>query len=593
MEKYRVRLKTGRVVGPFLENQVIEMRDKGFISGDEECQVYPTGDWLAVKTFSFWVNDSKSINPEATFVIDLAQLKDAQGPKNENIKAKEFNPESSLVNVDTEPLENPKHNKTQFREFDYKNAIEEIVDEPIPIPQKKVPTQTPKIDKSEKTIIRSLPTEDESERTVVRPLSSGKQAEDFDKTVVKTEAIKWKNEQEIEKQKKEELRKKIEIENKLREEEEKKNTFNLDTDSTQAISLSGLKGELHEEAVRSEHELIQIEEIVQTNKRKQQEKKESEERKDEEEDTKSQEIEVQKEKRKKIFLVLAILVVIAFLFPENKKEEKKAAVFVPLEPVIEFPVPFDMRDDQKFKTLTSTAFDKSKSGTYPDKVEAAKAFRLAYENNSSEKKTLTRMIRTYSELLPHSISFERDGGIVFKLMQAHRVLQDIDPDMALAAGLFYRSIEKKSAAHEVLDRFVRSGANNPTRELFAELLNSLVDQNIETKADEVASSLLKTSNRGIEVNLALINYYRYKNYPEKAKGIVEESLKEKPDSVPLLIAKGEFYLEEVNMKGLAEIYKKIGDLKAEQSKLYYGKLLEFKGFLLAFQNKPAEDRTGI
>lgn len=588
MEKYRVRLKTGRVVGPFLENQVIEMRDKGFISGDEECQVYPTGDWLAVKTFSFWVNDSKSINPEATFVIDLAQLKDAQGPKNENIKAKEFNPESSLVNVDTEPLENPKHNKTQFREFDYKNAIEEIVDEPIPIPQKKVPTQTPKIDKSEKTIIRSLPTEDESERTVVRPLSSGKQAEDFDKTVVKTEAIKWKNEQEIEKQKKEELRKKIEIENKLREEEEKKNTFNLDTDSTQAISLSGLKGELHEEAVRSEHELIQIEEIVQTNKRKQQEKKESEERKDEEEDTKSQEIEVQKEKRKKIFLVLAILVVIAFLFPENKKEEKKAAVFVPLEPVIEFPVPFDMRDDQKFKTLTSTAFDKSKSGTYPDKVEAAKAFRLAYENNSSEKKTLTRMIRTYSELLPHSISFERDGGIVFKLMQAHRVLQDIDPDMALAAGLFYRSIEKKSAAHEVLDRFVRSGANNPTRELFAELLNSLVDQNIETKADEVASSLLKTSNRGIEVNLALINYYRYKNYPEKAKGIVEESLKEKPDSVPLLIAKGEFYLEEVNMKGLAEIYKKIGDLKAEQSKLYYGKLLEFKGFLLAFQNKPAE-----
>ena len=592
MDKYRVRLKSGRVVGPFLSDQILEMRDKELISGSEQCQVYPTGDWLTVKDFAFWSSGNSKATSEATFVIDLTQLQNAPATNVESHSPAPTEPTAQAsIKMPEEQKENPKQNKTQFREFDYKNAIDEIDELPTPPapkpPQPKSITQN-SADKSEKTVIKALPKEDESEKTVVRSVGSAKASEDFDRTIVKTEAIRWKQEQEIENQKKEEIRKKIELENKAREEEEKKNKFNLDTDSTQAISLTSLKGKLHEEAVRAEHELVQIEEIVQTNKRKQQEKKESEELEEEEEESKAEEAEKQKEKKKKIILLLIVIVVVAFLFPEEKKEEKKAAVFVPLEPVIEFPVPFDLRDDQKHKTFLATGFDKSKSGTYSDKVEAAKAFRLAYENNSSDKKALTRMIRTYSELLPHSLSFERDGGIVFKLMQANRVLQDVDADMALGAGLFYRAIEKKGAAHEVLDRFVRSGANNPTRELFAELLNSLIDQNIEAKADEVAISLLKTTNRGIEVNLALVNYYRYKNYPEKAKAVIEESLREKPNSVPLLIAKGEFQLEDVDMKGLAEIYKKISSLNSEGSKLYHGKLLEFKGFILAFQNKPAE-----
>ncbi len=590
MDKYRVRLKTGRVVGPFLENQILEMRDKELIAGQEECQIYPTGDWLPIKNFTFWKSSTPLINSESTFVIDLSQLKDAtdNSQKKENSENKSDSYQSAAMPI--EVPEKAKENKTQFREFDYKNAIDEIDESPVVVSPKKAEKKSPPpVEKSERTIVKETPKiEEENEKTVVRSISNEKKVDDSDKTIVRTEAIKWKNEQEIDRLKKEEVRKKVELENKIREEDEKKNQFNLDTDSTQAISLVKLKGELNAEAIRTENELIQIEEIVQTNKRKQQEKKESEESKEEDEDEIREELEVKKEKKKKIILVAVVLVVVAFLFPEEKKVEKKDIVFTPLEPVIEFPVPFDLRDDQKYKTFLSTGFEKSKSGTYFDKVEAAKAFRLAYENNSSDKKTLTRMIRTYSELLPHSLSFERDGGVVFKLMQSNRVLQDIDADMALAAGLFYRSIDKKSAAHEVLDRFVRSGANNPTREIFAELLNSLVDQNIELKADEVAASLLKTTNRGIEVNLSLVKYYRYKNYPEKAKAVIEESLKEKPDSVPLLIAKGEFYIEESNMKGLAEIYKRIYELKSERSKLYHGKLLEFKGFILAFQNKPAE-----
>src|SRR5690606_14173249 len=119
-------------------------------------------------------------------------------------------------------------------------------------------------------------------------------------------------------------------------------------------------------------------------------------------------------------------------------------------------------------------------------------------------------------------------------------------------------------------------------------LIGLSDRNIEAKADEVAASLLKLDKRGVEITLALVDYYRYKNYPEKAREALDIGLRENASAVPLMISKGEFQLEAVDMKGLATTAKQIFELEAEKSKIYYGKLLEFQGFILAFQGKTAE-----
>ena len=600
MDKYRVRLKSGRVVGPFLKDQILEMRDKSIVSGEEECQIYPTGDWLLLKKFEFWGNESVKTQSDQTFVIDLSELQSKQ--KKENL-----NQEIGGMNLPPELSELEKNGKAQFREFEYRNMSEgENATPPPPRPAKVAKKEKIEEEKIENDIIVEekielqeeaspvfITDEDEIEKTVVRTLSAIREEEEFEKTIIKTEAIKWKQDQELENIKKDKLKKILEEEKIKNEEEEKKNHFNLNTDSTQAISLVKVQYELHQEALRTENELVQIEDIVKTNKRKQKEAKESIDQGEQDQIDLDLEVERKKEKKKKTILFLFVLIIVAILFPDEEKKVAQKIVFVPLEPQIEFPVPFDVRDDEKHKSFMAKAKERASTGKYYDKVEAAKAYRLAHENNSSDKESLKKIVRIYSELLPHSMQFERDGGVVFKLLQANRVLQDVDPDISLAAGLFYRAIDKKDAGHEVMDRYIKSGSNNPTRELFAEFLNSLIDQNKEKKADEVASSLLKTSNRGIEVNLALINYYRFKNYPEKAKLVIEESLNEKPDSVPLLIAKGEYLVEIADMNKLAEIYKKINELNSEQSKLYYGKLLEFKGFILAYQNKPAEAATAF
>ena len=51
-KKYRVKLSSGRIVGPFDAGQIGELYEKGHISGSELCQMFPGGDWRKVKDFS-------------------------------------------------------------------------------------------------------------------------------------------------------------------------------------------------------------------------------------------------------------------------------------------------------------------------------------------------------------------------------------------------------------------------------------------------------------------------------------------------------------------------------------------------------------
>ena len=62
MSQYRVRLQDDRVIGPFVEEQILELYFKDHIDGREHCQEFPAGDWLPLSEFSFWKNRPKNIN---------------------------------------------------------------------------------------------------------------------------------------------------------------------------------------------------------------------------------------------------------------------------------------------------------------------------------------------------------------------------------------------------------------------------------------------------------------------------------------------------------------------------------------------------
>ncbi|GAF93118.1 unnamed protein product, partial [marine sediment metagenome] len=52
IKKYRVKLVSGRVIGPFILGQLEGLFEKKRIKGDEECQLFPDGDWRPIKEYS-------------------------------------------------------------------------------------------------------------------------------------------------------------------------------------------------------------------------------------------------------------------------------------------------------------------------------------------------------------------------------------------------------------------------------------------------------------------------------------------------------------------------------------------------------------
>ena len=49
--KYRIKLKSGRIVGPFVPKQIGELYSKNHIDGTEDAQVFPGGAWERADTF--------------------------------------------------------------------------------------------------------------------------------------------------------------------------------------------------------------------------------------------------------------------------------------------------------------------------------------------------------------------------------------------------------------------------------------------------------------------------------------------------------------------------------------------------------------
>jgi len=71
MNKYRIKLKNDRVVGPFIKLQVAELYLKGHIQGDEECQLFPGGEWLTIKEFEELGNIIEEIISKKITLDDL------------------------------------------------------------------------------------------------------------------------------------------------------------------------------------------------------------------------------------------------------------------------------------------------------------------------------------------------------------------------------------------------------------------------------------------------------------------------------------------------------------------------------------------
>lgn len=552
MTKYRLRLKNGRVIGPFELNQIHDLKSKGHVLGSEDAQIFPLGDWKPLSQFDFYsdlMDENKTVieprNEDATFVIDLSQIRQKRTEK-------EIDSLSSPSAVPTEPLtETLRLSPTKVS-----GELDKLKQNPGPNHLGNTAT-----------ISQEMPMpqlDDREDRTLINP-------------VAQEEIQKMKNlkaEQERFEKEQEEARKKELLA--LKENSRShKSLVATPTDATQVISF-GNKTELLNLA--SEEEIAIDNEIKDfLEKRKIEEESEAEEEYEDEEEEK-----VSKAKGKKILIIVAALALAyVFLFPQDDQPERPP--YSHLNPQIIFPLPFDKADIKKAEVLYKNGTKSYLIGTYPSLVNAGGLFRQSVENNLEDMNAYSWMVRAYGEELKSSKKLLEDSLTMFKIIQAKKPMLIQNVDGVIGMNLFYMAIGKGEAAADIVSRYLKLYPKKVTQDLFAAYLYSLIKVGRVDEAKQFYLALSKTKDKSRYALESLIEYLRLNQEDEKALELVNEGLKKYPNTIVFHLLKCDLLLHKRDLKDIPKIIAFIESRNVENNDIYRAKFLEITGLYWAIK----------
>ncbi len=545
MTKYRIRLKNARVIGPFIKSQLHELKAKGHIQGDEEAQIFPTGDWSPISSFDFYselMDQQKTVvttneMKEETFVIDLTKLRNQKNEKEiDKIDLLQHEPKTELTEtIQLSIKEAPKPPAPKIE---------------IPKPEKKIPEVLG-------------PIEETGDKTALNPVAQ-KDLERIRKEVKNQEAKKIadeeKNLQEIEE------KRRISEAQKLIEADESTQMFQLDRSNSELMIAA------NEEEKKIDLEIREI--------KKKKKKQEAEENQENSEDDESIESESKKKKIKIISIFAIAAILYAFLFPSEEKSTKPP--FSHLEPVVEFPVPFDKADPKRAKIELEKGRVLFSAGDYISLIKAGMLFKSSYENNIDSEEAVSLLVRDYAEQLKYSREDKMgDAQIVFNLIQAKRPFLAKNPDGVIGLNLFYMSINKFDAAADVVSKYLKLYPQNVTEDLFAVYLATLLKTGKLDLAKQFKIPLEKAPQKNKYVYQALIDYSLLNQENEKGLEYIDEAIKKYPKVVGFYLRKADLLIKEKKFKEAEPLLDAAENLSLENNDLTRAKFLELKGLLLA------------
>jgi tetratricopeptide (TPR) repeat protein len=546
MTKYRIRLKTGRVIGPFSKPELFDLKAKGHIKGFEEAQVFPAGNWEPLKNFDFYpdlMDENKTIvqtegKDEGTFIIDLTKIRQVRTENEMN----------SMDHGTMAPVQ----------------ELTETVRIAQPNAPKNTPAEEAKLDPALEELL-----DESDDRTLINPIAQ----------------------QEIERQKRQaqkeaEEHERAEKEKALAEAKAKEATElppavvpeEPREESTQMIQLEAIKEDLLGEAVEAELS-------IEAEKKAQKEKKIVIEEDTEEGPDVLPVPKRDKKKKKIIALVAGLAIIYAVFFPEDRS---KAPPFKHLEPQIIFPIPFDQAEGKKSEAAYNRGVEHFMRGTYPDIVKAGLSFKESYENDVENRLALNLLVRTYAEELEHSHDKLNDAQTLFNLVQSKRPFLLQDPNGVIGLNLFYMAINKTDAAADVIQRYFKLKPNDLTQDLFAVYLVSLMKLGKLELVKQFYQPLVKTPEKNRYTYRALIDYHMMNQEHEKAMEYADDAIKRLPQNIWFYLIKADLLIREKKVKEAVPFLKRAEEKGLEYNNKFRAKFLELKGLVYAQQGKTKE-----
>ncbi len=585
-KKYRLKLKGGRIVGPFQLQQVGELYEKGHLVGTVKVQNFPVGDWTAIA-------DNEEI---ATYLTKLAMGEKSSEISGDstvarislaNLKEKARREEKELQKLEKikelEELEK-QHKKELHKEFKFsKEEKSEIVDydkleEKYKVIEEAEAEERIRNEELERIEAEKRKVEEEKiDKTVVlkNPLKAPVESDDEIKTVVNQDALRLFKEQE-------ELKARLIREEELKKEAEEKAALE---DAPEDIDFN------ESTKVVDKHALVELK--AETNSLEKQIAKEERENKIEKSGKpkkESAESEDDIEKKKKLSPILAI-VIIAILYLtlfDDKPEEVK--VFKPQYLSISGPRTYEVMQPAKAEKHFKLGLKNYRVGTYLGKLRASSHFLKSAEFKFTDNPALGFLILTYGELFNNVANQSKGAAILFNLIKITRSKIFKDLNVAIGTALFYRNNGKVYSALNLIENYLRVA--KPSLKLLSLYLDLSIETGDLVKAKKVLDKLKTIPNQPLEAYLAMSKYYTLDEQYEKGKEVTLSALKKFPSSVALMLDLSRYLLRDEDFKNYASTLKKIEKLRYEGAPSFYAEYLENVGILSAF-NKDVKTAAAL
>lgn len=574
MTKYRIRLTNGRVIGPFLKNQLFDLKAKGHIKGSEEAQIFPTGNWEPIKTFDFYselIDENKTaIQEEApkeeTFIIDLTKIRNQKIEK--ELDELEHGTMAAVEELTETVQLGPNKEAPPVEPVLELEQTPEIIEERTRIADKTAITRSAEYQVG-------VTGEDNGDRTLINPIAQ-QEIEKMRRLQKQAEAKKQAEEAEA---------------RRIAEEEEaqarelalvaaKGNEVVSFNEATQVISLD--KTGLLQDALENETDIEQELKKIQKQRLKDEAKRKEEE---EEEDEETEDVAAKAKKKKLVIVLAALAIAYALFFPEEKEEK---VVFKSLEPQIVFPIPFDKADGLKSKAEFNRGIEHFNKGTYPDLIKAGLNFKTSYENSLENTNALSYMVRSYAEQLKYSKNQLADAQTLFNVIQSKRPFLVENVNGVIGLNLFYMAINKSAAATDVVQKYLKLKPKDITQDLFAVYLRSLIKEGKIVLARQFFQALEKAPDKNRYAYTALIEYLLLNQETAKALEYVDDAIKRNPRIISFQLTKAELLLKEKKFKEVASLLKEAEQKGLDYNNINRAKFFELKGLVYAFQKKPKE-----
>ncbi len=580
-EKYRVKLENNRVVGPFSPSQIAELFERGHISDASPCQTFPAGDWSEVENFSeikeailrkiSGKNDNTQTTAEATVVNMMLPKKKTNKQLQEKLSVTDT--EESKTDEPAENLLNEfKFDKDQGHEVDYEELEKKYQEKKKVELEKKIELE--KINKEKVAEAEVIEEEEEpafeKTRVINRPIKNVEADTDKTRVLQRADVPKPKEEKLI--QKIEEQAKKIANEP---EEEEELNT----SETTEFINIREMVPSLSQNAELAEKEIVTL-----AKQKKQESAKDDVMNSFEENDEDIQEDEEDETKKKKMKPVVLVAFIVVFWFLFFEEDKKPEQPINPQRVSIVFPSQGEYLDEVKANQALAQGLEQAGMQTYLNLAAAAKSFRVSLFYKFQDNPAMGQLIQTYARLFPNAKSKLEASTTLFNLI---RVSQDkvlTDANVAIGTANFYLNSHKYLTAVNTIENYLRV-SKKPTVTMLSLYLEALVNAGRLSDSKEVYNKLKNIQKLPIDAYINIANYLDFDEKAIDARAFIDKGLVTYPNSVELLLRKADLLLTTGDVKSYEAVLRKVEDLKAEQSPIFYADLLEHMGNASVFNAK--------